>query len=84
MLLFTHHVLESTNTSPNLEPTPNRSNFEQSLRFIPDTNEAIEGDSDDDMSDSEASRPDDELVETAVNLLLSVLEGRNSLSPLVL
>jgi hypothetical protein len=77
MLLFIHHVLESTKASPNLEPPPGGSRFEQSLRFIPATSEASEeGDSDDDISDSEVSRPDDELVETAVNLLLSVLEGR--------
>jgi len=34
-----------------------------------------EGDSDDDASDSENMRPDDELIETALNLLLSILEG---------
>lgn len=34
-----------------------------------------EGDSDDDASDSENIQPDDELIETALSLLLSVLEG---------
>lgn len=79
MLLFVHHVLESFNASPNVEPPIERSGLEQSLRFIPTTKEASEeGDSDDDMPDSEVLRPDDELVETALNLLLSVLEGKKS------
>lgn len=55
------------------------SRLEEKLRIVPSTPEvedmSDEGDSDDDASDSENIQPDDELIETALSLLLSVLEG---------
>ena len=37
---------------------------------------AEEGDSDDEQDDLKTVGPDDELVETAITLLLSILEGK--------
>lgn len=49
---------------------------------IPDE-DFLEGDSDDEAPDSEVIGPDDELVETAITLLLSILEGNVPKSPLI-
>lgn len=85
LLAFIHHVLESANTS-NSSPSESRhtkwSNLEEKLRITPVAPEVEgeeDGDSDDDMPGSEIIRPDDELLETAISLLLSVLEGKFSL-----
>lgn len=80
MLSFILHVLETANNPGSTEPRQaERSSLEEKLRIVPSISEAEdmtdEGDSDDDVSDSENVQPDDELVETALNLLLSVLEG---------
>ncbi|KAJ3722990.1 armadillo-type protein [Lentinula raphanica] len=52
------------------------------LRLNPDDeeNHDSEGDSDDDLSDSEAFTANDEMKETSITLLLSVLEGNETLS----
>lgn len=78
LLSFIYHVLESA-ASPHSEARQTeQSGLEERLKIIsttPEVEEVEEGDSDDDMPDSETLRPDDELVETAISLLLSVLEG---------
>ncbi len=77
LLAFIHHVLESANTpSPAESRHTDRSYLEEKLEIVPVEPEVEEeGDSDDDLPDSEVVRPDDELLETAISLLLSVLEG---------
>jgi len=80
MLSFILHVLETANSPGSLEPQRvEGSRLEEKLRIVPSTPEvedmSDEGDSDDDASDSENIQPDDELIETALSLLLSVLEG---------
>ncbi|KAF9451696.1 hypothetical protein P691DRAFT_723445 [Macrolepiota fuliginosa MF-IS2] len=83
MLTFIHHVLESANSSFSSEVRDTeQSRLEEKLKFIPTAPEVedVEGDSDDDMPDSEIVRPDDELTETAISLLLSVLEADEDLS----
>ena len=80
MLSFILHVLETANNPGSTEHRQaERSSLEEKLRIVPSISEAEdmtdEGDSDDDVSDSENIQPDDELIETALNLLLSVLEG---------
>jgi len=80
MLSFILHILETANNPGSSEPRQvEGSRLEEKLRIVPSIPEAEdmsdEGDSDDDVSDSENIQPDDELIETALNLLLSVLEG---------
>lgn len=57
------------------------------LRLSPQNEEDPEvsdGDSDDDLSDSETFTADNEMEETSITLLLSVLEGKISLSPITI
>jgi len=80
MLSFIFHVLETANNPRSSGPERvEGSRLEEKLRIVPSISEvegiSDEGDSDDDASDSENMQPDDELIETALNLLLSVLEG---------
>jgi hypothetical protein len=83
LLSFIHHVLESANSTLPEPQTRAETKLEEKLRIVslaPEVEEEVEydDDSDDDMPDSETIRPDGELVETAINLLLSVLEGKFS------
>ncbi|KAJ3561227.1 hypothetical protein NP233_g10321 [Leucocoprinus birnbaumii] len=85
MLLFIYHVLESASSVTPEPQQAGRSKPDEVFRIVPsapetEDEEAYEGDSDDDMPDSEAIRPDDELIETAINLLLSVMEADEDLS----
>ncbi|KAF5364260.1 hypothetical protein D9756_000652 [Leucocoprinus leucothites] len=85
MLSFIHHVLESGNPTPSEYQRAEEPKLEERLRIVslasePEDAAVNEGDSDDDMPDSETIRPDDELIETAINLLLSVLEADEDLS----
>ncbi|KAJ6599093.1 hypothetical protein DFH09DRAFT_24467 [Mycena vulgaris] len=75
MLSFVKHALESR--VPEFEAkTPSKTHPYQL-----DLNESDEGDSDDDTPGAEIIVPDDEMVETSVNLLLAVLEANEDLSP---
>lgn len=78
-LSFIHHVLESTNLALSAEKQhTERSILEQRLKLVRVADVVSqEGDSDDDAPDSEIIRPDDELIETAISLLLSMLEGKS-------
>lgn len=78
MLMFVKHVLESAATPSEDE----RHSMEgvgsqmESLRLDSDTDSlSDEGDSDDDTPGADIILPDDEMMETSLNLLLSILEG---------
>ncbi|KAJ7682824.1 hypothetical protein DFH06DRAFT_306273 [Mycena polygramma] len=74
ILSFVRHALESR--GPELEPKkPANTN-----PFQLDLDESDEGDSDDDTPGADIISPDDEMVETSVNLLLAVLEANEDLS----
>ncbi|KAF8890687.1 armadillo-type protein [Infundibulicybe gibba] len=78
MLLFIKHVLESSPTSIRLQ----RRRLKE-LHFKPDVKnveEEDEGDSDDDTPGADIVTRDDEMIETAINLLLSILEVNEDLS----
>ena len=64
LLSFILHVLESATTTV-------RGDANDSFRFDIDEDE----DSDDEISGSEVVGPDDEMIETAISLLLAILEG---------
>lgn len=58
----------------------------QGLRIVEEVEaqaETIDGDSDDEDEDTVPTAPDDEITETAINLLLSILEGTKFLVYLV-
>ncbi|TFK75938.1 hypothetical protein BDN72DRAFT_891803 [Pluteus cervinus] len=83
ILQFIKHVLESTATRP-VEPAPKSASPSIALRAprieeLPDQ-DLSDGDSDDDAPGSQVLNPDDEMVETTINLLLSVLEANDDLS----
>ncbi|KAF8627184.1 hypothetical protein AX15_004502 [Amanita polypyramis BW_CC] len=87
MLQFIKHVLESSEKI-SLRSIGPQSRAESDVKFrksrLKDTeNQDIgyeSGDSDDYMPDSETVSPNDEMVETAINLLLSILEANEDLS----
>ena len=71
LLSFILHVLESAST-----PAPARSDTNDGFsykRFQLDIDE--DDDSDDETSGPEVVGPDDEMIETAISLLLAILEG---------
>lgn len=79
MLSFVKHALQSAKP---LQPADDKSKrqtpLKDILRFIPDQPEVSsedEGDSDDDTPGSDTFTADDEMTETSINLLLSILEG---------
>lgn len=69
ILSFVKHALDSGS------PASEKKEPAKSNPFHLDLNESEEGDSDDDTPGAEIISPDDEMIETAVNLLLAVLEG---------
>jgi hypothetical protein len=78
MLLFIKHVLESSGDIRPQSSTNERqdSQFRIGQPTEVDRDTGYEsGDSDDNAPDSEVMTPNHEMVETAVNLLLSILEG---------
>ncbi|TFK43559.1 hypothetical protein BDQ12DRAFT_643120 [Crucibulum laeve] len=75
ILTFIKHVLESAQSQDSSGVKSARSTAPK-IKDEPLEN----SDSDDDMEDSEIIRPDDEMVETAINLLLSILEVDEDLS----
>ena len=72
ILSFILHVLESATIPPGSDPVDGFSN-----KLDIDEDE----DSDDETQGSEVAGPDDEMIETAISLLLAILEG-NQLCPL--
>ncbi|KXN90255.1 hypothetical protein AN958_04046 [Leucoagaricus sp. SymC.cos] len=85
LLSFIYHVLESANSAPPEGRRLETSELEERLKIVslePQGEDQLEyaADSDDDMPDSEVNRPDDDLIETSLNLLLSVLEADEDLS----
>ena len=68
ILSFILHVLESATFPARSDPGDGSSN--ERLQF--DTGEE---DSDDETQGSEVVGPDDEMIETAISLLLAILEG---------
>lgn len=80
LLAFVKHVLEPLPTQPP-EPIRSRNRDSSHIRLFPDISDDLEdeGDSDDDTPGSEVIGADDEMIETCINLLLSILEGVISL-----
>ena len=73
LLTFILHVLQSSQITVPGEPIPRRARDD--MIDADSDDEGLEGDSDDDAPGSEVIGPDDELIETAITLLLSILEG---------
>jgi hypothetical protein len=69
ILSFILHVLESATIPPRSDAGDGSRN--EHLQFDIDEDE----DSDDDTQGSEVVGPDDEMIETAISLLLAILEG---------
>jgi hypothetical protein len=71
LLTFIFHVLDAASITLHAGADANAT-----LRFSPTEDDVLEeADSDDEAPDSEVIGPDDELIETAITLLLSILEG---------
>lgn len=83
ILSFVKHALETANTTTApVAPRPPRRDTTlrmEDLRMVPeDEDSSDEGDNDDNEDDAPGSKavsPDNEMTDTAVNLLLSILEG---------
>lgn len=77
LLSFIKHVLDPTTTSPEKNQVKTANNAQSSVLLYPeeDQNLSDEGDSDDDTPGADIITPDIEMIETSVNLLLSILEG---------
>ncbi|KAG9219333.1 hypothetical protein CCMSSC00406_0001743 [Pleurotus cornucopiae] len=91
ILSFVKHALESANAPKQPAPSTSRSPSIlepkgldlQGLRIVDEVEaqeETIDGDSDDEDEDTVPTAPDDEITETAINLLLSILEVHEDLS----
>ncbi|KDR83776.1 hypothetical protein GALMADRAFT_236141 [Galerina marginata CBS 339.88] len=83
LLSFIFHVLDSASITVQGNQASSLSNGNSQIPSRPSIeNEDMfeEGDSDDEAPDSEVIGPDDELVETAITLLLSILEADETLS----
>ncbi|KAJ4478038.1 hypothetical protein J3R30DRAFT_3290326 [Lentinula aciculospora] len=83
ILTFIKQALETASSQSQSVPlkkdVPLRS-VDLRLNLQSEEDPASEGDSDDDLSDSEAFTADDEMTETSITLLLSVLEANETLS----
>lgn len=79
ILSFIKHVLESTVANENPGPTPTTTITDPAATISPalmDTDDlSDDGDSDDDTPGSQTIGPEDDMLETSLNLLLSILEG---------
>ncbi|KII94758.1 hypothetical protein PLICRDRAFT_33568 [Plicaturopsis crispa FD-325 SS-3] len=87
ILSFVKHALQSAATSSpqddHRENTKNGHGLKmEDLRIVPedDTDELDDGDSDDEAPESGGAAVDNEMIDTAINLLLSVLEANLELS----
>ena len=82
ILLFVKHVLDSITRTPSPPPKPlqedkaGKSLTKEDLRFIPAQGLLSDDDSNDDGDESNvATAPDSEMLETAINLISSILDG---------
>ena len=82
VLTFIKHALQSEDTASkqvSVDPNPRQGLTMDDLRMVseedPDDDGDKDGDSDDETPGLRGARPDDEMTITALNLLLSVLEG---------
>jgi hypothetical protein len=82
VLTFIKHALQSEDTASkqvSVDPNPRQGLTMDDLRMVseedPDGDGDKDGDSDDETPGLRGARPDDEMTITALNLLLSVLEG---------
>jgi hypothetical protein len=78
MISFIKQVLENSTSTPSSSKADNKSRSGvESLRFVPEISNRTEqeGDSDDEDEDEVEKQADDEMIDTALNLLLSILEG---------
>jgi hypothetical protein len=81
VLTFIKHALQSDTASKQapVDPGPRQGLTRDDLRIVPeedaDDDSDTEGDSDDETPSLQGTRPNDEMTITALNLLLSVLEG---------
>jgi len=76
LLSFIFHVFESASLVLERGPISGTKPYQEAPRTEDDVDGA---DSDDEAAGSEAIGPDDELIETAITLLLSILEGTPNL-----
>lgn len=81
MLQFIKHVLESSE-EPRSQPIEPKARMQRDIQFTrqptvldADVTGYESEDSDDDVSGSETVTPNDEMAETVINLLLSILQG---------
>ena len=77
LLLFISHVLESATI-------PVRSDADDSFKKMRVRLDIDESDSDDETPGSEVLGPDDEMIETAISLLLAILEGKSIVAVFIL
>jgi hypothetical protein len=82
VLTFIKHALQSytmQDAASSVDPNPHQGLTMDDLRIVPeedpDDDSGTEGDSDDETPSLQGARPNDEMTITALNLLLSVLEG---------
>ena len=82
VLTFIKHALQSEDTASkqvSVDPSPRQRLTIDDLRMVPeegpDDDSDKDGDSDDEISGLPGARSNDEMTITALNLLLSVLEG---------
>ncbi|KAF8076354.1 hypothetical protein FPV67DRAFT_413223 [Lyophyllum atratum] len=83
LLYFVKHVLEPKTPSPSrTDRRHHDNNAMDKLRLYPDQDDELfdEGDSDDDTPGADIITDDEEMIETSVNLLLSILEANEDLS----
>lgn len=87
ILSFIKHALGSTIIAPpqanqRTQPKAEASLSLKDLRIVPEKDDFTdEGDSDDETPEASGVSVDDEMTETAVNLLLAILEGMNLFKP---
>lgn len=82
VLTFIKHALQSDtmqDAASSADPSPRQGLTMDDLRIVPEENpdddSGTEGDSDDETPSLQGVRPNDEMTVTALNLLLSLLEG---------
>ncbi|KAJ7228683.1 hypothetical protein GGX14DRAFT_345713 [Mycena pura] len=81
MISFVKHALKSRDSNHGKKMQPSQHNpFHLGLGEPDEGDESDEGDSDDDTPGADIIDPDDEMVETSVNLLLAVFEANEDLS----
>lgn len=77
-MTFVKHALDTTASTSSTNPIDKATSHvaDMNLHVSLDEEQLSDADSDDDMEDSERFTPDDEMTETSINLLLSILEGQ--------